>query len=370
VPLRRTGTSEANAYQTLAGAVSDLNSLASPGSILYIKRTASRIDEGPVNISVNGDGTATITIEGYTTTPGDNGMFEYGDYWDIDGDYVTIKNIDIEMNRSSTYGVLYFDTASQKGHLHNCKLYNTNTGNNATLRINTAAVISNCEIVSDGNMTTPLIGAIFVNSFDGAVISGNVIRGETGVGALPAFHGLVVEGNIFCHAPNRQMEKGIDLDMQSGTSQTAEGSIQNNTILTDNYGIHIAEILDVGEAICFLIKNNLIYGDGGGYGIYNADDTVTVGISIIGNAVGNMGGSSNHIYGFGTTVSSMDNVDLTADPFADKDNEDFRLNGISGGGAACRSSATPTTFKNMTFSNRSSIGAVGHDGLVERVSVI
>lgn len=370
------GTSEADAWRTLQEGITAINAAAA-GSILYIKRTSSRIDESNVTITGSGGHSNYTTIEGYTTTPGDNGMFEYGNYWEIDGDYVSIKNIDIEFSHTgsngSNIGVLRFDSSSEKGHLYNCKIYNTSTGtNHVAVKINSAAVITNCEIVSDGNITSAQRGAIYCNSFDGAVVSGCVVRGIRGFGGLAAFHGVCIEGNIFCHAPNRQMEVGIDLDLMSGTAQVGECIVANNTIITDNIGINFKEIFSDNEAVCFLVKNNLIYGDGGGIGIQNEaaeGDFGTVGVSIIGNATGNMGGSSNHISGFDATNTTYDNIDLTADPFVDVDNEDFRLNGVVGGGAACRASASPTTFKNMSFTNRRSVGAVGHDGLVERVSV-
>ena len=363
------GTSEADAWRTLQEGITAINAAAA-GSILYIKRTSIRIDEGGVTITGNGDDDNYTTIEGYTTTPGDNGMFEYGDYWEIDGDYVSIKNLDLEMDRDSIEGLLRFDSSSEKGHLHNCKIYNTSTGSNhVAVKINNAAVITNCEIVSDGDIATAQRGAIYLNSFDGAVVSGCVIRGLRGFGGLPAFHSVCIEGNIFCHAPNRQMVVGIDLDLMSGTSQVNECIVANNTILTDDIGINFKEIHSATKAACILVKNNLIYGDGGGIGIQNEDADSSVGVSIVGNAVGNMGGSSNHISGFDATNSTYDNIDLTADPFVDKANEDFRLNGVAGGGAACRASASPTTFKNMSFTNRRSVGAVGHDGLVERISV-
>mgnify|MGYP005815237609 FL=1 len=363
------GTTEADAWRTLQEGITDINAAAA-GSILYIKRTSSRIDESNVTITGNGDDDNYTTIEGYTTTPGDNGMFEYGVHWEIDGDYVSIKNIDLEMDRDSTEGLLRFDSGTEKGHLHNCKIYNTSTGSNHTaVKINSAAVITNCEIISDGAITTAQRGAIYCASFDGVVVSGCVIRGKRGIGALAAYHSVCIEGNIFCHAPNVQMEVGIDLDLMSGTAQVGECIVANNTILTDDVGINFKELLTAGKNTCFLVKNNLIYGDGGGKGIQNEDADSSVGISIVGNAIGNMGGSSNHISGFDSTNATYDNIDLTADPFVDKANLDFRLNGVAGGGAACRASASPTTFKNMSFTNRRSVGAVGHDGLIERISV-
>jgi len=393
------GTSEANAWQSVADAVDDFNGDGSvaaplPGSKIYFKKTASRIDEGSVTFETDGDGTGIMTIEGYETTPGDDGTFAYGDKWTIQGKNILVKNIDLEADMASTTGLCRIHNDARFTNLYNCKIYNTSTVSNyPAIKIESITIITNCEIIADQNphSLSILRGTVHIGSFDSVTISGCVIRGTHGVGGIPAFHGCIIEGNIFCHAPNERMVRGIELDMQATTSDVRESLIANNTILTDQYGIYFTEIHDEEEATSLLIKNNLIWGssggDGGSLGIYNScsgEQTGAAGYpnvsttSIIGNAIGNMsGGTAGNIYGFagfsGATWGSVSpvfaNVDLTQDPFVDIDNEDFRLNGVSGGGASCRSSALPTTFPSMSFTNRSSIGAVGHDGLVERVSV-
>ena len=60
---------------------------------------------------------------------------------------------------------------------------------------------------------------------------------------------------------------------------------------------------------------------------------------------------------------------MTADPFVNGAAEDFRLNGVAGGGAACRAAAYPASYEGTTGDNRKDIGAMQHSGLVERISV-
>ena len=377
------GTSEANAWQTVAEGITAINNAAA-GSTLYIKRTSSRIDEGVLTITGNGDDQNCTTIVGYTSTITDAGMFEYGNAWTVTGDYVTVKNLDLLM--SSSTQVFLAETTSEKCHLHNCKIYNTRTGSAyGALNIKAAAVVENCEIVSDQSSSSTSRGAIATNWGVGFVVSGCVIRGGNGIGALPYYTGFHIEGNIFCNAPNKDMHTGMYLDLMSGSNAATESSITNNTIITTKYGVRFVEIQAENRSNNCLVKNNLIHANGSNEttivirgnpitfpntvaGIYNLGTTATTGISIVGNAIGNCGGTDRHIVGFSTTNSTIDNTDLTADPFVDKTNEDFRLNGTAGGGAACRASASPTTFKNMSYTNRRSIGAVGHAGLVERVS--
>ena len=395
------GTSEANAWQSFADAVDDFNGDGSvaaplPGSKIYFKKTASRIDEGSVTFETDGDGTGIMTIEGYETTPGDGGTFAYGDQWTIQGKNILVKNIDLEADMASTTGLCRIHNDARFINLYNCKIYNTSTvSNHPAIKIENTVMITNCAIISDQNphSLSVLRGTVHIGSFDSVTISGCVIRGTHGVGGIPALYGCIIEGNIFCHAPNERMIRGIELDLQVGGSPVRESIIANNTILTDQYGIYFVELQEEEARASLLIKNNLIWGssggDGGSLGIYNScsgptSDYGAAGYptvsttSIFGNAIGNMsGGTVGNIYGFagfsgatwGRVSPAIANVDLTQDPFVDIDNEDLRLNGVSGGGASCRSSALPTTFPSMSFTNRSSIGAVGHDGLVERVSV-
>ena len=359
------GTSEANAYQDFSTAVA----ATVAGDILYVKKASSRHDDGLITISNNGTKSATITIEGYETTPGDNGRFEYGHSFEIDGDYIVLKNIDVEMSRASTSGVVRVDSTSEKVVIHNCRIYNTNTGNYMAVRVNTACVITDSEIISDGNITTDQRGVIDLNSFDGLLVCGCIIRGKKGIDLRPYFHGVTIEGCLFYDAPNRAMERGIHLDMQSGTSQTGEVAILNNTIHASSVGIKVLENLDAGEGTMFVIRGNVIYGDGSTDGIKNEETDSTVGPSICFNATGNMTTANHGITGWGTTVASYGNIQLDEDPFVDKTNADYRLNGVSGGGAECRAALGFATPTGLTATNRKDIGAYGHSGLVERISV-
>ena len=235
------------------------------------------------------------------------------------------------------------------------------------VRVNTACVITDSEIISDGDITTAQRGVVDLNSFDGLIMCGCIIRGKRGIDLRPYFHGVTIEGCLFYDAPNRAMERGIQLDMQSGTSQACEIALLNNTIHASVVGINVLENLDAGENTHFIIRGNVIYGDGSADGIKNDETDSTVGPSICFNATGNMTTNNHGITGWGTTVASYGNIQLSADPFVDKDNADYRLNGVSGGGADCRSGLGFSI--GVTATNKRDIGAYGHTGLVERISV-
>ena len=362
------GTSEANAWQTLDQA---FNGVAG-GDHCYIKKCSSRIDEGSIDVPTGADGTATaMTIfEGYETTPGDNGRFEYADLITIKSDMTVFKNWDIEDSKASTSGVLKVDN-NATAHIHNCKIVNTHSGNYPALSCSHSMIVTQSEIMAEGWITTPQRGAVIITNNDQVIIDGCVIRGYKGIGGTPGVAGFVVTNNVFYSPTSRAMEYGVEIDFQSSTLEVKTGVIANNTIYMGDGGVNaikINELPDLSEKSAVFIANNVIWGDGAGTGISNGDTNTTVGPVIINNATGNWTASGG-VTGFGASVASYGNIELTADPFVDGAYGDFRLNGVSGGGAACRAAAYPTTFEGLTAGNRKDIGAYGMSGLIERISV-
>ena len=362
------GSSEANAYQDLSTAIASI----SGGDLLYVKKTSSRHDDGALSMAsgINGSATGLTIVEGYGTTPGDNVQFQYANKIDIDAKNFVLRNFDIEMSSADVEGVLHIANNIDGVSVHNCRVYNTNTGNYPAILCSQNAVFTNCEIIADGNITTTARGAIEIDSGDSGIIHGCTIRGSKGIGSLPGGQGLVITNNIFYAAPNRDMKKGIEVDLQISGSEVKCMVISNNSMYSvKNTGIDLRELPDFDEKSAVMITNNVIWGDGGAVGINNNDSATTVGPIIINNAIGNMGGTSEHVKDFASSVAEYGTIDLTADPFVDAANGDFRLNGTAGGGAACRSAANPTTFPGESFTNKLDIGAVGHTGLVERITV-
>jgi len=372
------GTSEANAYQTVAKALDDGSGggldNADPGSILYIKKTSSRHNESSINIYSSGDSTNMTIIEGYETTPGDGGRFECDFFWDLKADncdYLMIKNIDIERS-SYTAGCFRINSGNEQVHIHNCKFYNTNTAsaNYSAVYCDEGVMFTDCEIISDADSSSITSGAIRLQYTDNLVVSGCVIRAKYGIGAKPYnYRGFVVDNCIFYSAPNRTMEYGIYMDADGGQPVNTCCILNNTFYGCSTSAIEFMDFPNAGDETNILIRGNLFYGDGSSDGVKNADASDTVGAAIISNAFGNMTDSSAGITGWGTNITDIDNVDLTADPFVDVSSGDFRLNGVSGGGASCRSAATPTTYSGLTFASKQDIGAVQHGGLVERISV-
>jgi hypothetical protein len=232
-------------------------------------------------------------------------------------------------------------------------------------------IITQSEIIAEGWLTTPQRGAVTANSNDQIIIDGCVIRGYKGVGGTPGVAGFVVTNNVFFSPTSRAMEYAMEVDFQSSTLEVKTAVIANNTMYMGDGGVNgikINELPDLSEKSAVFIANNVIWGDGAGTGISNGDTNTTVGPVIMNNATGNWTASGG-VTGFGASVASYGNIELTADPFVDGAYGDFRLNGVSGGGAACRAAAYPTTFEGLTAGNRKDIGAYGMSGLIERISV-
>ena len=362
------GNSEANAWRTVEAAFDGVNG----GDHCYIKKCSSRIDGGAIDVPTGADGTATaMTIfEGYTTTPGDNGRFEYANQIIIKSDMTVFKNWDIEDSQASTSGVLKVDN-SATAHIHNCKIVNTHSGNYMALSINHSAIVTQSEIIAEGWLTTAQRGAVTCTNNDQIIIDGCVIRGYKGIGGTPGVAGFVVTNNVFYAPTTRAMYYAMEIDFQSSTLEVKTGVIANNTIYMPSGASHaivIKELPDLSEKSAVFIANNVIWGDGSGNAISNTDTTTTVGPVIMNNATGNWTASGG-VTGFGASVASYGNIELTADPFVDGAGGDFRLNGAAGGGAACRAAAYPTAYEGLTAGNRRDIGAYGMSGLIERISV-
>ncbi len=72
----------------------------------------------------------------------------------------------------------------------------------------------------------------------------------------------------------------------------------------------------------------------------------------------NTSGATNNIL----AAQQEGQITLTADPFVDAANGDFRLNMNAGGGALLRGAGYPQTFPGLTWANRRDIGAHQHSG--------
>lgn len=134
--------------------------------------------------------------------------------------------------------------------------------------------------------------------------------------------------------------------------------IKNNTIHgSGRYGI-------VSSGSRDHIENNIVYGNTS-TGIYGGTTS-----SVVNNATGGNGTNTN--LSTALRAFAAGNISLSADPFTNAAGGDFTLNGTSGGGAACKAVASPSTLPGGTTGNSQDLGcsqAVAASGGIIRTNM-
>ena len=364
------GTSEADAWTAIS---SFGGAVLSSGDTVYMK-SSSRYTEAEVTFTTDAT-TGTIRLKGYSSTVEDDGMCMLGDgtnnLLQFDGDLWVVENLDIEQDCQEVV---------RSGGMNNifkrCKIVTTDTASDAiALYVQKEASVIDCYIEAT-DATTAIVRrgtAIYANWGDSLVIQGCVIRGYVGIGITALSNAwLICIDNIFAPPSNTTMETAIWIDGDSGNVSGCV--VSNNSIYKcGTRGIYYYDLPSSTDSHNNICHNNIIWADGDASvdGILDyASDAENTTIHFLNNAIGNVGGGDYVNFWSGITAGAAP-VSLTADPFVDGDNLDFRLNNVSGGGAACRRASTPVTnfFELTSTPNRKDLGAVQHSGLVERVSV-
>ena len=358
------GSSEENAYVNIETAIEGI----AAGDILYLKKSSSRVTTGDKTLDMASDSDTAVTIiEGYETTPGDGGQWQGTGYLFFNtGGNLVVKNIDLETSDAN----FVMRSNINNTFFYNCRFRNTNTSaNNEAVRITVSCHFVNCYFNADMPVSTAR-GTVQAVSFDGGSFHNCVFRGQRGLYLdNVASNKLNVTNCIFTTGEIVPMINGIDTALITGSSEAVFCNITGNSFFGfTGDGIALRDLPDPAgnPNLLGMIQDNIFYGTSATNGINIEDTSHTTGLLVVGNAYG---GVTNQINGGGTNFQNLDAVPLVSDPFVDGANLDFRLTGVSGGGADCRSAAYPTTFQGLTFTNKRDIGAVGHSGLVERISV-
>jgi len=369
------GTSEADAWTTLAAFS---GATLSAGDIVYMK-SSSRHTESTVTFTTDAsDGP--IRLKGYSSTPEDDGMCMLGggtnNLFEFDGDQWIVENLDIEQDCQ-----VVVEAGGQNMTFKNCKIVTTDTPSNAVcVYVTKECSILGCYLEATdspvSNMSSSRRGTCVYCAYgDSLAIQGCVIRGYVGVGVNALSQSwLICTDNIFAPPSNTTMERAIWLDSDGGNNNCAV--ISNNTIYNNGQeGIYFYDLPTYNDSYISICHNNIIWGDGDAASIGMANNASNSGgevstVHFYNNAIGNVGGGDYTDFWLGITSGAAP-ITLTSDPCVDGSNLDFRLNNISGGGADCRRASTPVTnfFELTSTPNRKDLGAVGHSGLVERVSV-
>jgi len=324
------GSSEANAFQTVSAAETYIESNG-PGVHMYFKRTSSR-DSSTIDLNATFNDTTKKTIlEGYETTPGDNGKFQIGHSgngqvrFQSNADGVILRNFDIEYSRTDTNGVLY--SQGMTNVIENCKIHNLNTGADRTaLRYTQDCTIINNEISAAAASFGDSHGVIAGSTLRGGIICYNLIKGAKGVENSSRFFGFAIVGNVIMPnaADSVDLDKGIQMTLaQEGTGANEQrGTFCSGNTIYDfqTTGIEITEQPDDTDAYANMFTQNLLFaGDSSAKGFLNSDSTNTAVACFSNNAMNSdVISSGNRFNGFGDTPT--DHVVLyTGDPFIDND---------------------------------------------------
>ncbi len=324
------GSSEANAFQTVSAAETYIESNG-PGVHMYFKRTSSR-DSSTIDLNATFNDTTKKTIlEGYETTPGDNGKFQIGHSgngqvrFQSNADGVILRNFDIEYSRTDTNGVLY--SQGMTNVIENCKIHNLNTSADRTaLRYTQDCTIINNEISAAAASFGDSHGVIAGSSLRGGIICYNIIKGAKGVENSSRFFGFAIVGNVIMPnaADSVDLDKGIQMTLAqegTGTSENRGTFCAGNTIYDfQSTGIEITEQPNDTDAYANMFSQNLLFaGDSSAKGFLNSDSTNTAIACFSNNAMNSdVISSGNRFNGFGDTPT--DHVVLyTGNPFIDND---------------------------------------------------
>ncbi len=324
------GSSEANAFQSVSEAETYIETNG-PGVHMYFKRTASR-DSSTIDLNATfADTTKKTILEGYETTPGDNGKFQIGHSGNgqirlrSSADGVILRNFDVEYSRSDTNGCVY--SQGMTNVIENCKIHNLNTSaGRGAIRYTQDCTIINNEVSSAAASYQSTNAVIFGSNLRGGIICYNLIKGAKGIENSSRFFGFACVGNVIM--PNTA--DGVDLDMgiQMTLAQEGSGANENrgtfcagNTIYDfQSTGIEITEQPNDTDAYANMFTQNLLFaGDASAVGFLNSDATNTAVACFSNNAMNSdVISSGNRFSGFGDTPT--DHVVLyTGDPFIDND---------------------------------------------------
>ncbi len=322
------GTSEANGWETLA----DLAAGYAAGQVIECLQpdSGSRYQEGgAADLATPATLTAPILLRGYTSTPGDGGIcfldMEANELA-VSGSQITLTGFDIIGSNANRV----MKINGQASSLRRSKIVNSGSGANTYSALNApgGSIVLGCYLEAQNtNAAARVVNLSFGSQVFGSYIkstagtSGNLLDIRAYSRAATVSHCVLDGGAGGCAAAieNPRLDSfGYFL-------------VANNTIYKAVIALLLSDLpAATSEEVSILIANNLLYAVTNG--IVNPAGTPTNSYPVVSN---NAIGAVTTPYDLGDTPI-CDAVTLTADPFRDKANGDFRLNSAAGGGALCR----------------------------------
>lgn len=309
---------------TFAEAVSNY----AAGDRINIKADGTYTFTASVTFTTAATDTAPVVWRGYGTTPGDGIRptlnFDVADWHTARfiGLNLALTFESLAITKSALDGNELLDVAGSV--VVDCSVKHTNPTHDYGGAGISAHVVVGCDVEVGGN-------GVYLKAASGAagsVAAHNRIVASNGV-VLPPYQA----GSVICNvvkASRTGVGAGVSID-DIGLGYPVH--VFGNAIYDYVDGIAVADGPEVaGASEVLAVVNNIIYTCSG-YGIENTAGTDNARTLIKSNAIGNC--TSGNYSGFGD-VPILDHITLTADPFVDAANGDFRLNDAAGGGRLCK----------------------------------
>jgi hypothetical protein len=294
---------------------------------------------------------ATMTIQGYQTTPGDGGTKPL---------ITTATNSVNLFSCSSNGGVQVWDNISLS---HTAGTRANGIWQSATHGTTQFWVFLGCvldgftvAINSDNNVGADVSNIIIVNT----EIKNCTVTGTTNASAVNSNTGKVYISGCYFHSST-----GSAYHVLSGSGVTITQLI--DTILAAGVGGGIRANGELLVDHCDIANNTLI-GISFVGGTLKVDNSIVYGQGTngISNSAGNAVGvriSRNNAFGANTSgnsswAGSPGDVALSADPFTSSAAGDYSLNATTGGGTACKGAGFPGVFPGGLSTGGPDIGAV------------
>lgn len=296
--------------------------------------TASRHQPGAaLTLSVDATGQAPIVVRGVENyeadplVPAHMPIDMQTNGFTLAGDRIVCEYFDLLGSKNSGN----FVESSGPNYIRRCGIKCTAAG--TTLAVSASSVVSGCVICNTAyGAFSAFGGGVFTgNTFEyGPYASYGLIMGAPSGVAPVSFVGNTILGGSATRKPATFLYSAGD-----GNSILFYG----NSIYRVSYGIYIGIGPSVAHKAAVVAANNIVY-DASLYGVeYMGTHPYETSILFSSNAIG---GCTSGRYHNVDNAAVYGDVELTADPFVDAANGDFRLNNNAGGGALCRSAGFPT----------------------------
>ena len=315
------GTSEANAFTAIQTALDSL----SAGDHLYCKRHSSREGVKTTNLTLTTGSEAAAgntIVEGYTTTPGDGGMYQTHSPIAFNGDGIEIRYMDVDADGDSSDAIKMQGDGSMA---YRCIAVNSYGFGNGMEIIDGSAVecYAKGSVAQAGNSVITSSRAQIINCT--VVIASSSSATGCAIDVVSSFRINKVVGCLVINEDSDGPASHVGIRI-SGNSPGA-ALIANNTITNMDIGIeHVEGNVASRVSTPSIFYGNILYSVADGIKNTQNTNTVNFGLIAISNAFGAVTTAQTT-----NLASVIDSVTLTESPFIDTTN--FQLNNAPGGGA-------------------------------------